>query len=185
MWYKLSYIIATVFGTGLFPRASGTATSLVTTIAAWAAFEKGAPGEWMAIAAVVSFVVGLAIIDSAETHMCAKWGQRPRHTGGPVISDYQQTTIDEFHGQLVACLPVFFLPGLSVFETRIFFLLSFGLFRLFDIVKPWPVNYVEQRLKGSVWGIMLDDTVAGIMAAILILLFSWFNIHWPNFWFNN
>jgi phosphatidylglycerophosphatase A len=46
-------------------------------------------------------------------------------------------------------------------------LAGFVLFRLFDIVKPWPVNWLDQRLKGPL-GIMADDMMAGLYAAALI-----------------
>lgn len=46
-------------------------------------------------------------------------------------------------------------------------LLGFGLFRLLDIVKPWPISWVDKELKGGL-GIMLDDGLAGIMAALCI-----------------
>jgi phosphatidylglycerophosphatase A len=46
-------------------------------------------------------------------------------------------------------------------------LLGFGLFRLFDIVKPWPIKWIDQSVTGGL-GIMLDDILAGIFAAILL-----------------
>ncbi len=46
-------------------------------------------------------------------------------------------------------------------------LIGFGLFRLFDILKPWPIKVVDNQLKGGL-GIMLDDVLAGIMAALCI-----------------
>lgn len=45
--------------------------------------------------------------------------------------------------------------------------LGFLLFRLFDIVKPWPVSWADQKIKGA-WGIMLDDLLAGLYAALVL-----------------
>ena len=45
--------------------------------------------------------------------------------------------------------------------------MGFVLFRLFDILKPWPIRWVDKRMGGG-WGIMLDDVLAGIMAALCI-----------------
>jgi phosphatidylglycerophosphatase A len=42
-------------------------------------------------------------------------------------------------------------------------------FRLIDIAKPWPINWLDKQVKGG-WGIMLDDVVAGAMSAIALLL---------------
>jgi len=173
MWYKLSYAIATVFGTGLFPRAGGTATSVVTAIAAYLAWEAGVPGMWVLVTAILVFAAGLAVVYPAELHMCCKWGPRRRHTGEEVVYDFQQTTIDECHGQLVACLPIFFLPGICSPAAGSYFAASLLLFRWFDIFKIWPVNRVERKLEMSSWGIMLDDTVAGVMAALGLLALIW------------
>ena len=45
--------------------------------------------------------------------------------------------------------------------------IGFILFRLFDILKPWPVSWLDQRLPGG-WGIMLDDVAAGFFSLIII-----------------
>ena len=50
--------------------------------------------------------------------------------------------------------------------------LAFGLFRLFDIWKPWPIRDLDHRLHGGV-GIMLDDLVAALYAALLLGLYRW------------
>ena len=50
--------------------------------------------------------------------------------------------------------------------------LGFGLFRLFDIWKPWPIRDLDHRLAGGV-GIMLDDLVAALYAAILLVFGRW------------
>jgi phosphatidylglycerophosphatase A len=51
-------------------------------------------------------------------------------------------------------------------------ILAFGLFRAFDIVKPWPIRELDHRLGGGL-GIMLDDLVAALYAAILLALYRW------------
>ena len=53
--------------------------------------------------------------------------------------------------------------------------LAFGLFRLMDIVKPWPIRDLDHRLKGGV-GIMLDDLVAALYAALMLGLYRWLMI---------
>lgn len=173
MWYKLSYFIATGFWTGLCPHASGTATSLVTAIVAYLAWEAGVPGWWMAAAAALSFLVGLVVVNPAEEYMCAKWGPQLRHNGVAANYDYQRTTIDELHGQLVACLPIFFMSKLSSPPAGSYFAVSLLIFRLCDVIKPSPIDWVERKLKGSAWGIMLDDTAAGTVSALAICLLFW------------
>ena len=52
-------------------------------------------------------------------------------------------------------------------------LAAFVLFRIFDILKPYPINYIDENTKDSL-GIMLDDIVAGIFSTIILLIFSFF-----------
>jgi phosphatidylglycerophosphatase A len=47
--------------------------------------------------------------------------------------------------------------------------LGFVLFRIFDILKPWPIRWIDQSVKGGL-GIMLDDVLAGVFAAIVLLV---------------
>ena len=52
-------------------------------------------------------------------------------------------------------------------------LIGFCLFRTFDILKPWPINWVDRNVKGGL-GIMLDDVLAGIMAALCMQAIAMF-----------
>ena len=87
--------------------------------------------------------------------------------------DPQEIVIDEVVGQT---LPLLAIP---VYETLypmpiIYYLVSiFLLFRLFDIWKPYPINYVDNNIKGSL-GIMLDDIFAGIYSIIVLSLMLFF-----------
>jgi len=56
--------------------------------------------------------------------------------------------------------------------TVLGFALAFGLFRFFDIVKPWPIRDLDHRLGGGL-GIMLDDLVAALYALILLVFYGW------------
>jgi phosphatidylglycerophosphatase A len=53
--------------------------------------------------------------------------------------------------------------------------LAFILFRLFDILKPWPINWVERNTPGGL-GVMLDDVVAGLMACVIIVALAQFGL---------
>ena len=76
-------------------------------------------------------------------------------------SDPQTVVIDEVAGMGIAllCCP----------PSWVYVLTGFALFRLFDIAKPWPVSWADQKIKGT-WGIMLDDLLAGAYACIILLL---------------
>jgi len=75
--------------------------------------------------------------------------------------DPGQVVIDEVCGMAVA------LWGLPL--TPFFAVGGFALFRLFDIIKPFPIRWFDRRIKGGV-GIMLDDVIAGIFTNILLRL---------------
>ena len=70
--------------------------------------------------------------------------------------------VDEAAGMLLA------LAGLSVGASIWGALIAFGLFRVFDILKPWPVSWADQQ-KGAL-GVMLDDIVAGALVALALIL---------------
>ena len=72
--------------------------------------------------------------------------------------------IDEFVGQWLALLPLLLWPRPSaVLWTGV----GFALFRAFDVLKPWPVSWADRSVKGGV-GVMLDDLLAGALAALLL-----------------
>lgn len=141
--HKFHYLISTIFGTGYFPKAPGTAGSLVALLLFW--FLPLTIIQFVFLL-VVSFFVGVWSASYVE----AQEGDDP----GKVV-------IDELVGQGVALL---LIP-----KTITFYLSAFILFRLFDIFKPFPVKSFERLPSG--WGIMADDVMAGIYANILIQIF--------------
>ena len=81
--------------------------------------------------------------------------------------DPGKVVVDEVAGQLIALLPVWaFIHG----PYKLSIMISFTLFRLFDIFKPYPARKFESFRGG--WGIMADDLVAGFYAAVVLTLFA-------------
>lgn len=147
-----STVIASVFGIGYFPFASGTVASLAAMpVAALILLHGG--GIALAAASLIAFAIGV-------------WacGDHVRATGR---EDPSECVIDEVAGQWLACAfaPVS-LPGLA---------LAFFLFRLFDIWKPWPVGWADRELPGGL-GVMADDMIAGLMAGVLVGLTRYFGL---------
>ena len=134
-------LIATWFGSGLIRGAPGTWGSLAALPFAAGLVWLGGPWTLLGASGVV-FVVGL-------------WasGRYARATGQ---SDPGSVVIDEVAGQWLALFPVALDPRL--------YPIAFVAFRVCDIAKPWPANWMDRRLKGSL-GIMADDMVAGLYAA--------------------
>jgi len=136
-------LIATWFGSGLAKFAPGTAGSLAALPCAAGLVWLGGPWALL-LAAAAAFVIGL-------------WAS-PRYANASGQSDPGPVVIDEVAGQWLTLLPV-------ALDLR-FYPLAFIAFRFFDITKPWPANWMDRHLKGGL-GIMADDVVAGLYAAIL------------------
>ena len=87
--------------------------------------------------------------------------------------DPQEIVIDEVVGQMLPLLGLPIYETLYQLPTIYYFISSFILFRLFDIWKPFPVNYVDNNIKGAL-GIMLDDILAGFYTTIILILILFF-----------
>jgi len=145
----LSMIFSTFFGAGFFPVAPGTAASFLTVVL----FKLGLYKLFWPFQALI--IVALFIAGGAASTRYARLLNR---------KDPGRIVIDETCGQLIALFLV--TPGWKEL------LLAFFLFRIFDIIKPYPIKKLEALPHG--WGIMADDVGAGIAAAVflrLILLF--------------
>jgi phosphatidylglycerophosphatase A len=140
-WHPAS-LIATGFGLGRLPVAPGTWASLAALPLAWLLDHvAGRPG--IAAAGVAIALVGIWASQVYVDH------QRTQDPG--------EIVVDEIAAQLL----VLTIVPLSPFSMA----LGFVLFRLFDIVKPWPVSWADRSVKGGL-GIMLDDLLAAAYAGI-------------------
>jgi len=138
------HFIAFGFGAGLAPRAPGTFGSLVGLVAAWWLFELPLPWRIALVLAVIGFGIWV----------CGESARRlDRH-------DDQRIVFDEIAGVLLTSLAV-------VERTWLALALVFVFFRIFDILKPWPIRDVDHSLRGGL-GIMLDDLIAALYAAVCV-----------------
>jgi len=78
--------------------------------------------------------------------------------------DHKSIVIDEFVGIWVALLPVLFVAN-SQFERTVYALAALIFFRLFDILKPFPISYFDKNYKNG-FGIVIDDVISGLIAII-------------------
>lgn len=104
--------------------------------------------------------IGIDSIPAAEEELgpCKDWKGKIKER------DQNQIVIDEVFGMLITCFPLFFFPELYWYHFGI----AFGLFRFFDIVKIWPVNYFDK--KKNAFGVMMDDGIAGAYSAIFLCI---------------
>ena len=140
--------IASGFGAGFSPRAPGTVGSAVALLP-WFFWMQDLPALAYLALLAISFVIGV---------WASHWVVR--HTG---INDPSLVVWDEFVGLWIA---LFALP-----TGWPWVLAAFGLFRLFDIWKPWPVRWADRKLHGG-FGVMFDDVLAGLYALALLQLFA-------------
>ncbi len=145
-------IVASVFGIGYFGFAPGTIMSAVALPLGFIILAK---------AGAISLFCSALIVFCLGIFACA---EHMRLTGR---EDPSECVIDELAGQWFACaLAPLSLPG---------FALAFVLFRLFDIWKPWPVSWAEEKLVGGL-GVMADDLIAGLMAGVLVYATHYFHL---------
>ena len=140
------------FGAGFLRPAPGTWGSLAALPAAWIVHMIGGPGL-LTIGALALYYLGV-LATKAETQATDD------HDPGWIV-------IDEVVGQWIALLPVSIgamHTGLPPHYLWPGILAAFLLFRLFDIWKPWIIGWADRR--GDAVGVMLDDVLAGIFAAI-------------------
>jgi len=140
-------LLCSWFGAGWMKPAPGTWGSAAALPLGWLLWWLGGPPA-LAIASVLVFVIG--------------WWASERIVRAEGLEDPSWVVIDEVVGQWLTLL----LTPPSLLD----YALGFALFRLFDIWKPWPVSWADQKIKGGL-GIMLDDVLAGLMGlAVLTLL---------------
>lgn len=137
------HLLALGFGAGLAPFAPGTFGSLVGLLLGLAVLHLG---WWIAVGATL-------VVTLAGVWIC---GESARRLG---VHDHPAIVWDEVAGMMIVLLAA---PA-SWWGV----LLAFGLFRLLDVWKPWPIRQIDHGMRGGL-GIMLDDVMAALMAVALL-----------------
>ena len=158
---KINVLISTFFGNGYISKIPGTFTSLSTLVILYILFEilqfKNL-NYILILYSIIFFYSFYAVMDS-ETEF--------------EIKDPRQIVIDEVLGQALPLILIVYLSSNNLINVpvEIYYLLSFILFRFFDIVKPFPVSYFDKHHK-NFFGIIMDDIVAGLYTMLIIYLVS-------------
>lgn len=147
VWQDPRYFVAFGFGSGTISTAPGT----MGTIMAIPFYLLLRPLPlYLYIIFVICFI-------AASAWLCEKLS-RDTHT-----HDHPGMNIDEFAG--------FFVTMINAPWGWPWILLGFLLFRIFDVLKPWPISYIDKKMTSGL-GMILDDVVAGLFGFILIQLFA-------------
>jgi phosphatidylglycerophosphatase A len=141
---RLAYLLAIWFGCGRIPRAPGTWGTL-----------GALPLYWLLAGQGVWAVAGAAVVLTFVGVWAAGRVARQLSTHDPQI-----VCIDEVAGVLVTLT--------AVPRTLVGVVAAVALFRLFDVLKPWPARLMERKLPGG-WGIVFDDIFAGLWGAAVLL----------------
>ncbi|MGJ8663380.1 MAG: phosphatidylglycerophosphatase A family protein [Marinicella sp.] len=141
----LSGFFAFGFGSGLAPKAPGT----FGTLAAFPLYLLMANLPWTVYLSltVLAFFLGIYICDRASHHLG--------------VHDHGGIVWDEFVGLWIT---LFLVPN-----EWPWLLTGFLLFRFFDIIKPFPIKWLDKKVKGG-FGIMIDDVIAGIFAWLILMI---------------
>src|SRR5262245_43331729 len=145
----VAVVIATAGGAGFAPKAPGTAGSIVGVLI-YLFIEAAQIGAYYPHVIIFAFIVGIW----ASSRVERLWGH-----------DSSRIVIDEVVGQMIT----FGIAAAGRYQLSAFhIILGFGLFRLFDIVKPFPIRHLE-RFKGGL-GVVADDVGAGLYALVVLTL---------------
>ena len=164
---KFGKALLTMFGIGYFKYAPGTVASFITCLTfylLWSLFGIRNLFFPFMFFTIIIFIYSTILIDKF-------------YEG----DDAKEIVIDEFIGQSIPLLSMINInlklklitTPFTDYPTEVWIFLSFVLFRFFDILKPFPINLIDKKIKNG-FGVILDDIVAGIFAAISIyIILSW------------
>ena len=152
-------LFVTMFGLGRIKFMPGTIGSLATTVFLFYLFHSlNVPSNFILIGLIIIFIYSFYAVSS--------------HIEGSKNKDPGEIVIDEFLGQSI---PIY-LYEISHGTTKenneaiIYYALFFILFRYFDIMKPFPVNFFDKNFKNS-FGVIMDDICAGLYVVLTVVCF--------------
>ena len=158
---KINILLSTFFGYGYLTKIPGTVTSAVTVIFIYVAYEilEYTDLKFSITFFILLFFYSFYAVKDSETEFEKK--------------DPRQIVIDEVLGQAMPLILLLYLNQINQIGTpiEIYYILSFVIFRFFDILKPFPVSYFDKKHK-NYFGIIMDDIMAGLYSIILIYLIS-------------
>ena len=156
---KINFLFVTMFGIGKIKKIPGSFASLATTLLLFFLFHvlKILPSIILT-AVIIIFFISLYAVNFFIKNLDNK--------------DPKEVVIDEFIGQSIPiCLYEIAHEGTKeVSKVLTFYFIMFILFRIFDIVKPYPVSYYDKNFKNS-FGVIMDDVCAGLYVVAFLVLY--------------
>ena len=160
---KINFLFVTLFGIGKIKKIPGSFASLITTLFLFFLFHiLNLSPNIVLFGVIIIFLISLYAVNVFIKDLDNK--------------DPKEVVIDEFIGQSIPiCL--YEIAHESTKETGqvlTFYFIMFVLFRIFDIVKPYPVSYYDKKFKNS-FGVIMDDIVAGLYVVAVLVLYMVFS----------
>ena len=155
-------LIVTMFGVGLIKYFPGTFASLITALIYYISYTININYFLLILINLFLFVYSVWMINNLE--------------GEFEEIDSKKIVIDEFLGQSIPILFFYIIFYEGSVSNNFFFIiifLSFVGFRFFDILKPYPINYVDKNMKNG-FGVILDDLIAGLFTLIVLYICIFF-----------
>ena len=159
---KINYLFVTLFGLGKIKKIPGSVASLFTTFFLFFLLHiLNISPNIILICIVIIFFISLYALNIFIKDLDDK--------------DPKEVVIDEFIGQSIPiCLYEVAHEGTKeTSQVLTFYFIMFILFRIFDIVKPYPVSYYDKNFKNS-FGVIMDDVAAGLYVVAVLVLYMVF-----------
>jgi phosphatidylglycerophosphatase A len=157
---KINILILSMFGLGYSNYAPGTVASIVTCLSYIWFYNLQIDLVFLILNVFLIFIFSAYSIDLFKDSFTQ--------------IDAKEIVIDEFIGQSIPVLTVYSLIEKNNLSHFILFtFISFILFRIFDILKPFPINIIDRKMKNG-FGVILDDIVAGVYSVLIILTLIFF-----------
>ena len=156
---KINFLFVTLFGIGKLKKIPGSYASLVTTVFLFFLFHiLNISPNAILIVIIIVFLISLYAINIFIKKLDNK--------------DPKEVVIDEFIGQSIPiCLYEIAHEGTKeTSQVLTFYFVMFILFRIFDIVKPYPASYYDKNFKNS-FGVIMDDVCAGLYVVAVLVLY--------------
>ena len=155
---KIGKMIVTMFGVGHIKYFPGTFASLITALIYYIFYTIKINYFLLIFINLFLFIYSVWMINNLE--------------GEFEEIDSKEIVIDEFLGQSIPIIFFYIIFYEGSVSTNFFFIIfffSFIGFRFFDILKPYPINYVDKNMKNG-FGVILDDLIAGFFTLIVLYI---------------
>jgi len=162
MFNKINFLFVTLFGIGKIKKIPGSIASLATVLFLFFIFHiLNFSPNIILISLIIIFLIALYAVNIFIKDLKNK--------------DPKEVVIDEYIGQSIPiCLYEIAHDGSKESDqVLIFYFIMFILFRIFDIIKPYPVSYYDKKFKNS-FGVIMDDICAGLYVVAVLVLFMVF-----------